>query len=124
MSKQLTVTEAMERAKRVQEERLSSIQVAAQARQDLTEARSDADAKRAALERELSEKLRSAEAADLSAYNAAVSVGWSVGELREIGLAEPPKKQRTRKRTVKKSPMAPKLPFTPVTSDAPSDEDN
>lgn len=126
MKAKLSIPEALERAKRVQEDRLTSIQTAVEARQRFADAIADASHRRAALEREIAENLRTFEAADLVAYNAAKSVGWSVNELREIGLVEPAKKPRSRKRAAKKNVIEsePRNDGGTVPSPAPSRTDS
>ncbi len=97
MTKIPTPDEAVARAEEVQRDRMSTIRRVASARQNLTDARSDAERRRADLERELSAQLAAAEAEDLRAYTAATSVGWSVAELRQIGFTEPAKRARRRR---------------------------
>ena len=53
---------------------------------------------------ELHEQLAAAEAADVKAYRAALSDGWSADELRKLGLDEPDKKQRAHRRAAKHKP--------------------
>lgn len=48
---------------------------------------------------DLHEQLAEAERADVRAYNAALADGWSAEELKKLGLAEPDKKARVRRRT-------------------------
>lgn len=60
----------------------------------------------AELQAEITERVREAERADVKAYNAALSAGWSVEELRKIGYAEPEKKKRTRRRSSGRSSMS------------------
>jgi hypothetical protein len=56
---------------------------------------------------DLREQIAAAEAEDVQAYRAALSDGWSADELRKLGLDEPEKKQRVRRRsTSRKSPAA------------------
>lgn len=47
---------------------------------------------------DLRAQIADAETADVKAYRAALSDGWSPDELRKLGLDEPEKKQRTRRR--------------------------
>lgn len=55
--------------------------------------------------------IEAAEVEDVKAYRAALSDGWSVDELRKLGLDEPAKQQRTRRR----GPSAKKPAKEPVT---------
>ena len=87
MSKEPSIEEAIERAKRAQEDRINAIRGVGEARQNLADVR------------EVTERVREAERADVKAYNAALSAGWSVEELRKIGYSEPEKKKRTRRRS-------------------------
>lgn len=48
---------------------------------------------------ELRAQVGAAEAQDVKAYRAALGDGWTADELRRIGLDEPAKKARARKRT-------------------------
>lgn len=47
---------------------------------------------------DLRDRLAAAEADDGTAYRAALADGWSADELRKLGLDEPDKKQRVRRR--------------------------
>lgn len=62
------------------------------------EVRADAERRRAELEAELASLIRDAEADDVRSFNAAITAGWTPAELRRIGLEEPQKAQRVRKR--------------------------
>ncbi|WP_144797919.1 hypothetical protein [Microbacterium paludicola] len=98
MARTLSVEEAEARANQLQQERLNAIRGLAEARQNVVDAREDADRRRVELERELAAQINDAERADVQRYNAALSAGWTEVELRKIGFDEPEKKQRTRKR--------------------------
>lgn len=102
MAKTLTVEEALERAQRVQEDRIATIRDAVEAQQNVTVVRADIDARRAEFEKQAAEDLKRAEASDVRAYNAALAAGWTEAELKKIGLDEPEKKQRVRRRAAKK----------------------
>lgn len=109
MAKTLTVEEALERAQRVQEDRIATIRDAVEAQQNVTLVRADIEARRAEFEKQAAEDLKRAEASDVRAYNAALAAGWTETELKKIGLDEPEKKQRVRRRAAKK-PAAPTRP--------------
>lgn len=47
---------------------------------------------------ELRAQVAAAEAEDVKAYRSALADGWSADELRKLGLDEPDKKQRVRRR--------------------------
>lgn len=99
MAKTPTPEEAVERARRAQDRRIESVRALAQARQELTDERESADRERAELEARLKERVRSFEAADMKAFNAATATGWTAEELRGIGFPEPDKKRRARRST-------------------------
>ena len=93
-----TPDEAVNRAQRVLNARLDAIRRAVEARQSLTNVHDQAQQERAALEAEISARIRDAETKDARAYSAALQAGWSAAELKKIGLSEPDKKRRTRRR--------------------------
>ena len=103
MAKELSIEEAMDRARRAQEDRIDAIRVLAEARNELDTIREDGARELAELQARISERVTSAERDDVKAYNAAVSAGWSGDGLRKIGFAEPDKKARTRKRAPRKN---------------------
>ncbi|UEJ84630.1 hypothetical protein Bra3105_18365 (plasmid) [Brachybacterium halotolerans subsp. kimchii] len=94
-----TPEEAVERARRSQDQRIETVRALAETRQALTDQRDTADRERADLEARLKDQLREHEAADVKAYGAATSAGWTPEELRKIGFPEPEKKRRARRRT-------------------------
>jgi hypothetical protein len=98
MAKELSVEEAVERAQRIQEERIGAIRGLAGARQNLADVRESAARRLAEVERETAEQIAEAEREDVKQYGAAQAAGWSVEELRKVGYAEPDKKVRVRKR--------------------------
>lgn len=101
-----TPEEAIDRARRVLDDRIDTIRQAVEARQHVTDVRDETDHERAELEARISQQVGDAERADVKAYNAAVSAGWSADELRKIGLPEPEKKARARRRTSRRSAPA------------------
>lgn len=111
MAKELSVEEAIERAQRIQEDRIGTIRGLAEARQTLADVRESAARRLAEVERETAEKIAKAEREDVKQYGAAQAAGWSVEELRKVGYAEPDKKVRVRKRQSRKA-------LTPARSDA------
>lgn len=116
-----TPDEAIDRAKRVLDDRIDSIRTAVEARQNLADVRTETDQQRAQLEAQISQRVGDAERADVKAYNAAVSAGWSADELRKIGLPEPDKKARTRRRAARKPAASRPAPPAPEPT-APSDD--
>ncbi|MGP5626718.1 hypothetical protein [Brachybacterium alimentarium] len=94
-----TPEEAVERARRAQDQRIETVRVLAQSRQELTNERESADRERTELEARLKERMREYEAADVKAFSAATSAGWTPEELRRIGFPEPEKKRRARRRS-------------------------
>nr|QJS06050.1 hypothetical protein [Cryobacterium sp.] len=103
MAKELSVEEAVERAQRIQEERIGTIRGLAEARQALADVRESAARRLAEVERETAEQIAAAEREDVKQYGAAQAAGWSVEELRKVGYAEPDKKLRVRKRQSRKA---------------------
>jgi hypothetical protein len=103
MAKEPTVEQAIERARRAQEDRLTTIRTVAEARQALADVREDTARELAQLQARIAERVAEAEHADVRAYNAAVSAGWSTDELKKIGFTEPDKKSRTRRKAARKT---------------------
>ena len=106
MSNSVSIEEAVERAKRAEEDRIEAIRALATARQSITDAREDAARELAELQAHHAELMRDAEAADVRAYSAAVKAGWSTEALRDIGFPEPEKKKRVRARSPRKPKVA------------------
>ncbi|MCA9695855.1 MAG: hypothetical protein KC636_40130, partial [Myxococcales bacterium] len=106
MSKEPSIEEAIERAKRAQEDRINAIRGVGEARQNLADVREVTERELAELQAKITERVREAERADVKAYNAALSAGWSIEELRKIGYAEPEKKKRTRRRSSGRSSLS------------------
>lgn len=80
------------KARELLENRINSVRALVTARQALTDLR---------------DQIGDAETADVKAYRAALSDGWSADELRTLGLDEPDKKQRVRRRAAsRKSPSS------------------
>ncbi|WP_367645918.1 hypothetical protein [Paenarthrobacter ureafaciens] len=102
MTKEPSIEEAVERAKRVQEGRLTTIRGVAEARQNLADIREETARELTELQVRIAERVGAAEREDVLAYNAALSAGWSAEELRKIGFSEPDKKARTRRRAARK----------------------
>ena len=96
------------KARKLLDSRINSVRELVTARQSLDELR---------------EQLAAAEAADVKAYRAALSDGWSADELRKLGLDEPDKKQRVRRRPAarKSSPSEAANRSQPATANAADD---
>lgn len=121
MATQLTPEEAVERAQRLQNDRLNAVRGVAEARQQLVDVQEETARELADLQARVAQRIADAEREDVRAYNAAISAGWSADELRKIGLPEPDKKARTRRRAARKpaaSKPAPEATHTPE-SDSP-----
>jgi len=103
MPRELTVEEAVERARRAQEDRITAIRTLAEARQSLADVREETARRVAEVQRQAAEQVAAAEREDVKQYSAALSAGWSPDELRKIGYAEPDKKARVRKRTARRA---------------------
>lgn len=111
MAQEPSVEEAIERARRVQDDRIKTIEVVAKARQNVADVRDETARELAEFQARIAERVGEAERADVKAFNAALSAGWSVEELKKIGFGEPEKKTRARRRTARKIP-AKQLPAT------------
>lgn len=103
MAKAPSVDEAIERARRVQDDRIKTIEDVAKARQGLADVRDETARELAEFQARITARLGEAERADVKAFNAALSAGWSVEELKKIGFGEPEKKARARRRTTRKT---------------------
>ena len=100
------VTES--KARELLDNRINSVRALVTARQTLDDLR---------------EQIAVAEADDVKAYRAALSDGWSADELRRIGLDEPDKKQRVRRRAAarKTAQSEPANRSRPADADAATD---
>lgn len=107
MATQLTPEEAIERARRLQDDRLNAVRGVAEARQRLVDVHDETARELAEMQARIAERVAAAERDDVRAYNAALAAGWSGDELRKIGLPEPEKKARAKRRTTRR-PAAPK----------------
>ena len=107
MATALTPEEAIERARRLQDERLNAVRGVAEARQGLVDVRERTDRELAELQARIAEQIAEAEREDVRAYNAAVSAGWTADELRKFGFSEPDKKVRARRRATRKPASRP-----------------
>ena len=113
-----TPDEAVNRAQRVLNARLDTIRRAVEARQSLADVH-EARQERLTLEAQIAARIRDAENTDARAYMAALQAGWSAAELKKIGLSEPEKKRRTRRR-VSRSTTPPEA--TTISTPTPTSE--
>lgn len=111
-----TPEEAIARAKRVLDDRINAIRQAVAARQHVADVREETNRQRAELEAQLARLMQDAERADIKAYHAAISSGWSTDELRKIGLPEPPK-ACARRRSARKPSASRSAPPVPPSDD-------
>ena len=81
---------------------MGAIRAVAEARQSVTDVREETDRELAEFQRRIADRVATAEREDVRAFNAALSAGWTVDELRKIGFGEPDKKVRTRRRAAKR----------------------
>ena len=86
-----------QRARQLLDSRIASVRTLVSARQAVAE---------------LQAKLADAEREDARLYQAALRDGWTVEELRQLGLTEPAKKERVRRRQAS-SRTAPQRPAAP-----------
>ncbi|BDZ44023.1 hypothetical protein GCM10025865_33650 (plasmid) [Paraoerskovia sediminicola] len=114
MAKEMSVEEAVERARRAQDQRVEAVRTLALGRQELADVRTDAARQIAEAERAAAEQIKAAERADVKAFNAALSAGWSVDELKKIGYAEPDKKARARRRQAARTRATDEAPTQPA----------
>lgn len=91
MAKELSVEDAEKKARELLDRRIASVRTLVTARQKLADLR---------------QQVADAEREDVRLYNAALSDGWSSDELRKLGLTEPEKKARTRRRAAAKKSAA------------------
>lgn len=85
---------------------MGAIRAVAEARQSVTDVREETDRELVEFQRRIAERVATAEREDVRAYNAALSAGWTVDELRKIGFPEPEKKVRSRRRAAKRDVTA------------------
>ena len=98
MATHLSPEEAIERARRLQDDRLNAVREVAETRQTLVDVRTETARELADVQARIAERVSDAERDDVRAYNAALAAGWSADELRKIGFTEPDKKARARRR--------------------------
>ena len=77
MAKELSPQEAIERAQRALDDRLTSVRELAESRQKLADVREASAARIAEIEREEREKVAAAERDDARAYSATIDAGWT-----------------------------------------------
>lgn len=104
MTTPLTEHEAVERATRLQDAKIETVRALARGRQALTEAAQEAARRRAEVEQQTAELVRSAEADDARLYLAATRAGWTPAELKKIGFDESAKVGRVRRKKTSTSP--------------------
>lgn len=90
-----------QRARKLLDSRIASVRTLVSARQAVTE---------------LQAKLAKAEREDARLYQAALRDGWTAEELRQLGLTEPAKKERVRRRQTASRPAA-QTPAAPAEKD-------
>lgn len=88
MAPPLDAQTAEERARALLDNRINSVRTLVATRQRLAD---------------LHEQLATTEADDVKAYRAALGDGWTADELRSLGIDEPAKKARTRRRAARKA---------------------
>lgn len=103
MAKEPSIEEAVARARRAQEDRISAIRFVGEARQSLADVREETTRELVELQAQIAKRIADAEREDVKAFNAAITAGWSIEELRKIGYAEPVKQVRARRRSTRKT---------------------
>lgn len=94
-----SVDQVMQAANRAVQERMTYIEEAAKTRVTLKAIQDETKAELDALQERIAARVKEAEREHEKAYNAARQQGWTVRELRDMGLPEPASKRRTRRRT-------------------------
>lgn len=84
MATPLDPQSAEEKARQLLDNRIESVRSLVRSRQHLADLR---------------DQVNEAEKADVAAYRAALRDGWTADELRKLGVDEPAKKARTRRRS-------------------------
>lgn len=102
MAKELSPQDAIERAQRALDDRLTSVRELAESRQKLADVRAASAARIAEVELEEREKVAAAERDDARAYSATIDAGWTPAELRKIGFTVAAQKRAPRKRQARK----------------------
>lgn len=102
MTKTPSPEQVIEQAKRALDNRINSIRIAVEARQNLDDLVETVDRERAELEARISQQISDAHKVNVMAYNAAIRAGWSIEELRKIGLPQPKKTTKPRTRPARK----------------------
>ena len=103
----LSVEDAQRQARAILDARINSVTALVTARQTLADLR---------------EQIEQAEREDVRLYSAALADGWTADELRRLGLGEPEKKARVRRRATTRRPSgradngSPHTTTTPATA--------
>lgn len=123
MANELKIEEVMERARLAQEDRMAAIRVVAEARQSLLDVQTQTEQELSELRAKATQRVAVAEREDVRAYNASLTAGWTVEELKKIGFGEPVKKTRARRRSARKtSDGAGAAPAEPTGADGPDQD--
>lgn len=98
MAPELTIEDAVARARKAEERRIEAIRLLVTAQQRVTTAQQEGAERVAQAQREAEEQLRAAEKENAQRYSDALAAGWSAADLRKIGFREPPKHARSPRR--------------------------
>ena len=101
MAKPPTPAEALEAARRLQEDQLAAVKVLAEAQQRQEDVRAETEARIAEVQRAADEQRAAASRGLTQAFSAALKAGWTEADLRKIGYPNPEKRPtvtRSRKR--------------------------
>lgn len=99
MAPELTVEDAVARARQAEERRMDAIKRLAEAQQNVTATQQAGTERMAQVKREADELLGAAEKENAKRYSDALSAGWTAAELRKIGFRDPKKSSHSRRRT-------------------------
>ncbi|GAB3930755.1 hypothetical protein GCM10011575_47190 [Microlunatus endophyticus] len=113
MAPELTIEDAVARARQAEERRIDAVRRLAEAQQDVTAQQQASTEKVAQAKREGDELVAAAQKENARRYSEALSAGWTAAELRKIGFRDPKRGQRTKRRR--------SAPDTPTESDTAAD---
>ena len=102
MAKPPTPAEALEAARRLQEDQLAAVKVLAEAQQRQEDVRAETEARIAEVQRAADEQRAAASRGLTQAFSAALKAGWTEADLRKIGYPNPAEKRPTVTRSKKR----------------------
>lgn len=100
------IDEVMQRANDTLRERMGAVEDLAKARLTLEAIQTETQEQLAELQRQIDARLREAEREHTKAFKAAQRQGWTIEELRKMGLPEPATRRRAQRRTKRQTQQA------------------